>query len=71
MEIIKYYKQQVEAEIKKYCLEILSTIEEKLLTGVKGGKHEIYYLKMQGDYYRYLSEITIGEEHKKYSGSAL
>jgi hypothetical protein len=26
---------------------------------------------MQGDYYRYLSEITVGEEHKKYSGSAL
>ena len=38
---------------------------------MKGGKHEIYYLKMQGDYYRYLSEITTGEEHKKYSGSAL
>ena len=26
---------------------------------------------MQGDYFRYLSEITTGELHKKYSGSAL
>jgi 14-3-3 protein epsilon len=69
--IIQYYKAQIENEIKKYCKEILSTIEDKLLKGVRGTQTEIYYLKMQGDYYRYLSEITVGEKHKEYSGSAL
>jgi hypothetical protein len=30
-------------------------------------KDKIYFLKMQADYYRYLSEITIGDEHKENS----
>ena len=71
VEIIKYYKEQIEQEIKNYCHLILKTIEEKLLQNVRGTQTEIYYLKMQADYFRYLSEITTGEKHKEYSSSAL
>ena len=71
VEIIKYYKEKIEEEIKEYCRDILHTIDITFSKEKFPKKDKIYFLKMQGDYYRYLSEITLGDEHKKNSQQAL
>jgi len=72
-EYVTKYKVLVEKELKAICKEVLSLLTDHLLTQIKdsddqGGETKVFYLKMCGDYYRYLSEFTTadeGEENKK------
>lgn len=66
------YKQVVETELQAKCQEVLKLLEEKLLKKDKDGKYvmvlekatdedvetQVFYLKMCGDYYRYLAEFA-------------
>lgn len=58
-DIVAKYKTQVEKELQDICNEVLNLLTKRLLETVKG-KHdetEVFYLKMCGDYYRYLAEF--------------
>ena len=50
-------KLEVEQRLIKYCEEIIGFIDNKLLKSEKNGRACIFYLKMKGDYYRYLAEF--------------
>ena len=66
-DIINKYKLYIENEIKKLCLEILTLLIDHLLINEQNDKDdetEVFYLKMCGDYYRYLSELVIDKENK-------
>lgn len=53
------YKTKVEAELQFVCSKALRLIEEFLLPSVPAGDDSrTFYLKMQGDYYRYLAEFA-------------
>jgi len=59
-ELITTYKKQVEHELDSICqdvLDLLSTVLVPYANG-KGGESEVFYLKMTGDYYRYLAEFV-------------
>jgi len=67
-ELLKKYKQIVEDELEAICKEVLDLLTDHLCKNVKGNgdETEVFYLKMCGDYYRYLSEFkTDSEEIKK------
>jgi len=67
-ELLKKYKQIVEDELEAICQEVLDLLTDHLCKNVKGNgdETEVFYLKMCGDYYRYLSEFkTESEEIKK------
>jgi len=67
-ELLKKYKAIVEDELEAICNEVLSLLTDHLCKNVKGNgdETEVFYLKMCGDYYRYLSEFkTESEEIKK------
>jgi len=67
-ELLKKYKGLVEDELEKICNEVLSLLTDHLCKNVEGNgdETEVFYLKMCGDYYRYLSEFrTESEEYKK------
>jgi len=67
-ELLKKYKAIVEDELEAICQEVLSLLTDHLCKNVKGNgdETEVFYLKMCGDYYRYLSEFkTESEEIKK------
>lgn len=61
------YVALLESEIEKYCLEIVTIIQDSLLKAEFDAASaadtdttlecQVFYLKMVGDYYRYLAEI--------------
>merc|ERR1712244_26359 len=58
-ELLNKYKAIVEDELEAICQEVLSLLQDHLCKNVKGNgdETEVFYLKMCGDYYRYLSEF--------------
>merc|ERR1719229_1052287 len=66
-ELLKKYKGIVEDELEAICHEVLELLTKHLCENVKdnGDETEVFYLKMCGDYYRYLSEFrTESDEYK-------
>ncbi|CDJ47003.1 14-3-3 protein, putative [Eimeria brunetti] len=60
------YRQKVETELNKICQEILALLTDKLLPRTTDSESRVFYYKMKGDYYRYISEFS-NEEGKKAS----
>jgi len=58
-ELLDKYKKLVEDELEAICNEVLALLTEHLCKNVEGNgdETEVFYLKMCGDYYRYLSEF--------------
>jgi len=71
--LIDVYKQQVASELDGICKEVLHLLEGiliknstgKLSTTPEDGDTEssVFYLKMAGDYYRYLAEFVTNSGH--------
>eukprot|EP01083_Nonionella_stella_P043856 118352_1 len=57
--LLTQYKDVIEGELADICQEVLSLLKEHLIPKVKDKKDEseVFYLKMAGDYYRYLAEF--------------
>lgn len=55
------YRQKVETELKEICEAVLKLLDDYLIP--KSSQHEskVFYLKMKGDYYRYLAEVAQGD----------
>jgi len=69
--LIREYKKKVEAELSKYCQEIVKLLDDRLIATTTNSEGKVFYLKMKGDYYRYMCEFTTGDAHSKASQSAL
>jgi len=62
------YKTQLENELEQVCNEVLSLLNSKLIPASSSSKNSeanVFYLKMAGDYYRYLAEFRAGQGHDK------
>ncbi|CAG5129059.1 unnamed protein product [Candidula unifasciata] len=46
----------VEAELDATCNEVLGLLEKHLITDDCSDEEKVFYLKMKGDYYRYIAE---------------
>lgn len=70
--LAKSYRGKIETELKNVCNEVLELLEKYLVKGAleklkAGGDDDIaesavFYLKMKGDYYRYLAEVASKED---------
>jgi len=60
------YRVEIEKELQERCGEVLDLISTYLLATVddtpKPTEAKVFYLKMKGDYYRYLVEVTTGND---------
>jgi len=64
--LLRDYKAKIEAELDAICDEIIKLLETKLIQSSKGDlQAEVFYLKMKGDYHRYIAEYATGDKHKK------
>jgi 14-3-3 protein beta/theta/zeta len=59
VELIQAYKNEVKEGLQATCNEVLNLLESSLLDKCDDeGEAKVFYLKMIGDYYRYLAEST-------------
>merc|ERR1712139_364600 len=62
--LLKDYKSKIEGELNKFCNDIIKVLDEHLVE--KAGSDEeskVFYLKMKGDYHRYIAEYASGDAH--------
>ncbi|THG01360.1 hypothetical protein TEA_015169 [Camellia sinensis var. sinensis] len=69
--IIKEYRGKIEAELSKICDGILNLLESHLIPSASSAESKVFYLKMKGDYHRYLAEFKTGSERKEAAESTL
>ncbi|KAL6899301.1 hypothetical protein ACP4OV_005959 [Aristida adscensionis] len=62
--LIKDYRGKIETELTKICDGILKLLDSHLVPSSTAPESKVFYLKMKGDYYRYLAEFKTGSERK-------
>jgi hypothetical protein len=55
---------QVEKELSEICSSILQLLDDHLIPTASSGESKVFYLKMKGDYHRYLAEFKSGTDRK-------
>ena len=68
---IQEYRKKIEDELTKMCNNVLSTIDSHLLKRAEDAEAKVFYLKMKGDYNRYIAEYAQGDLKDKVSKAAL
>jgi 14-3-3 protein beta/theta/zeta len=58
----KEYREKVEKELKDICNDVLALLDKHLIPKAGNPESKVFYLKMKGDYYRYLGEVASGDE---------
>jgi len=51
------YKEEIVAEIKSICDDVIGLISDSILPKAKENSEQVFWLKMQADYNRYLAEV--------------
>lgn len=62
------YREKIEKELNEICSDVLRLIDDYLLKSVEKTDDEeskVFYLKMKGDYYRYLAEVSHSDDRGK------
>ncbi|XP_061779735.1 14-3-3 protein beta/alpha-A [Nerophis lumbriciformis] len=59
------YRVKIESELKEICHDVLSLLDKFLIANASLPESKVFYLKMKGDYYRYLSEVASGDSKKE------
>ncbi|KAI3360634.1 hypothetical protein L3Q82_002499 [Scortum barcoo] len=60
----KEYRETIEKELKEICKDVLGLLDTYLIPKATAAESKVFYLKMKGDYYRYLAEVATGDEKK-------
>ncbi|XP_054472175.1 14-3-3 protein beta/alpha-A [Anoplopoma fimbria] len=58
------YRMKIEAELQEICHDVLDLLDKFLITNASQAESKVFYLKMKGDYFRYLSEVASGDAKK-------
>ncbi|CAD6192682.1 unnamed protein product [Caenorhabditis auriculariae] len=57
-QMAKEYRQKVEKELNDICQDVLTLLDKFLIPKAGSPESKVFYLKMKGDYYRYLAEVA-------------
>ncbi|XP_038667924.1 14-3-3 protein beta/alpha-1-like [Scyliorhinus canicula] len=63
-ELAKVYREKIEKELQDICNDVLALLDKYLIANASQPMCKVFYLKMKGDYFRYLSEVANGEKKK-------
>ncbi|XP_071711499.1 14-3-3-like protein D [Rutidosis leptorrhynchoides] len=70
-QVLKDYRFKVERELTDLCYEILNFLDSNLIDSASSSESKVFYLKMKGDYFRYLAGIKIGDERTEAVDAAM
>lgn len=56
------YRETVEKELRGICGDVLHLLDTYLIANSTQPESKVFYLKMKGDYYRYLAEVAQGKD---------
>ncbi len=70
-EALLTYKTGIESKLQDDCQRIIDMINNKVLSKACDGEPKAFFIKMVGDYYRYIAENAKGENLEKVKQSAL
>ncbi|KAM3615005.1 uncharacterized protein V6R79_022070 [Siganus canaliculatus] len=60
--LAKEYLEKIESELENICSEVLDLLKNHLIPKAAEAESKVFYLKMKGDYHRYLAEVATGEK---------
>ncbi|CAG0915232.1 unnamed protein product [Notodromas monacha] len=60
-QMAKEYREKVEKELREICYDVLGLLDKYLIPKASNPESKVFYLKMKGDYYRYLAEVATGD----------
>jgi 14-3-3 protein beta/theta/zeta len=58
----KEYREKIEKELDEICQDVLGLLNNHLVPKASSAESKVFYLKMKGDYYRYLAEVASTEK---------
>ncbi|RVE62185.1 hypothetical protein OJAV_G00154620 [Oryzias javanicus] len=58
------YREKIEQELKDICNDVLGLLDKFLIPKATAAESKVFYLKMKGDYYRYLAEVASKDDKK-------
>ncbi|KAK0390301.1 hypothetical protein QR680_019289 [Steinernema hermaphroditum] len=61
-QMAKEYREKVEKELRDICQDVLALLDKYLIPKAGNPESKVFYLKMKGDYYRYLAEVASGDD---------
>ena len=73
LDLLRQCKKDTEEELSKICKEIISSIDDVCLKKAEENDEsdaKVFFLKMKGDYYRYIAEYIPEEEKNGISAKA-
>lgn len=72
----KEYREKIEKELNDICKDVLALLDKFLIANSTNAESKVFYMKMKGDYYRYLAEVAgkdksdvVGESEKAYQAA--
>ncbi|XP_014675046.1 PREDICTED: 14-3-3 protein zeta [Priapulus caudatus] len=60
-QMAREYREKVEKELRDICYDVLNLLDQYLISKASNAESKVFYLKMKGDYYRYLAEVATGD----------
>merc|ERR1711881_741758 len=60
-QMAKEYREKVEGELRDICKDVLGLLDQYLIPKASNAESKVFYLKMKGDYFRYLAEVAMGD----------
>ena len=55
---IESYKSEIASEIARSCTDLLNLIDHSLIPKATSSESLVFYNRLKGDYYRYISEVS-------------
>jgi 14-3-3 protein epsilon len=68
---LKHYKTRIELELFNQCLNIVGIVKERCLKVAVENESQAFFLKMIGDYYRYVAESASPDKLEETKNGAL
>ncbi|CAH8488971.1 unnamed protein product [Schistosoma rodhaini] len=61
----KKFREVLESELDRVSKDILELIDKYLIKSATKSDSKVFYLKMKGDYFRYMAEFSVDPQRKK------